>query len=153
MSRREHIVRPGAPPIVAPYDCDPGAGMKPHGLWYGVDGGWREWCEAEEPHWVEDCEVYTVDLQSARILTIDDVIGLDCLHDRYRVAGGMDGWRTDYIDWRRLAAEGWDGIEIAPYQWERRLEYTWYYGWDCASGVVWNASKIQLAPVPAMVPA
>ena len=48
-------------------------------------------------------------------------------------------------DWGAVAAR-YDGIEIAPYVWERRLEVWWYYGWDCASGCLWRpkATKIHL---------
>lgn len=33
----------------------------------------------------------------------------------------------------------------APYQWRRRNErgFSWYYGWDCASGCIWRASAIR----------
>lgn len=143
---REHITRPGAPAPAPLRDVDPGDGVKPRGLWYGVNGDWRRWCESEMPEWVEGGTVYTVDISAARVLTIDDVDALDRLHDRYRVPSFPGARAADVIDWRRLAAEWWDGLEIAPYQWERRLTpgYLWYYGWDCASGVVWNASKARL---------
>ena len=32
---------------------------------------------------------------------------------------------------------------ITPYQWELRFELDWYYGWDVASGCVWNLSVIE----------
>lgn len=43
------------------------------------------------------------------------------------------------IDWKAVAKE-YDGIEIDPYQYERRFSegFLWYYGWDCASGCVWR---------------
>ena len=38
----------------------------------------------------------------------------------------------------------YDGIEINPYQFEARYQYTWYYGWDIASGCIWNLSGVKL---------
>jgi hypothetical protein len=49
--------------------------------------------------------------------------------------------RMSYIDWPRVA-ERFDGVIIAPYQWKHRLELMWYYGWDCASGCIWNARAV-----------
>jgi hypothetical protein len=46
-----------------------------------------------------------------------------------------------YIDWLRVAQKS-AGIIIAPYIWERRLHLPWYYGWDCASGCVWDAAAV-----------
>jgi hypothetical protein len=48
------------------------------------------------------------------------------------------------IEWRKVA-ERFDGIIIAPYIWQRRLdlESSWYYSWDCASGCIWNASAVR----------
>lgn len=156
MSTREHIVRAGQAlgPLVdvAPARDyrDPGGPVyKPRGLWYGVDGGWREWCEGNMPHWIEGGEAYSVDLQDARILYIATLAELDQFHAEYFTPLTPDFTMLGSPDWQRLASEGYDGVEIAPYRWERRLEngFNWYYGWDCASGVVWSASKIRLVPV------
>ena len=51
---------------------------------------------------------------------------------------------TDQIDWAEVASK-YDGIIISPYQWSLRLdmEMMWYYGWDCASGCIWNISAIK----------
>lgn len=45
----------------------------------------------------------------------------------------------------------YDGIVITPYVWSMRLDRSafWYYGWDCASGCIWNASAVaELVPLP-----
>ena len=53
--------------------------------------------------------------------------------------------------WPGVAAEGWAGIEIAPYIWARRLDgpARWYYGWDAASGCIWDptAAAVELTEV------
>ena len=52
-------------------------------------------------------------------------------------------FRDRYIDWPAVATD-YPGLIIAPYQWSCRMsEFTrWYYGWDCASGCIWNADAI-----------
>ena len=49
------------------------------------------------------------------------------------------------IDWHAVA-QAYAGIEIAPYCWSLRFEYEflWYYGWDCASGCVWELSAVRV---------
>lgn len=47
----------------------------------------------------------------------------------------------DYMNYGKVA-EKYGGIEITPYLWEKRLNSMWYYGWDCASGCVWDRSAV-----------
>lgn len=109
-----------------------GGAYKPTGFWYEVDGDWRRWCEAEE----FGCGRYlfSVDLGESRVLKIDTLLGLDAFHRQF-----YTGNYRDPINWKSIA-EKWDGLEIAPYRHERRMEhdFMWYYGWDVASGVVWK---------------
>lgn len=50
----------------------------------------------------------------------------------------------DSIRWEAVKAN-WQAIVIAPYQWPLRLHSAcrWYYGWDCASGCVWDINAIE----------
>ena len=47
------------------------------------------------------------------------------------------------LDWVRVI-QRWHGLIITPYQWDCRLDHDcfWYYGWDCASGVIWEPTAI-----------
>lgn len=108
---------------------------KPSGFWYEVDGGWRDWCASEMPKWLTGKTVYRLDLDGERILTIRNVADFDVFDLRYSV--GDDEKRYRRPDWG-VVAKDFDGIEIAPYLWERRMNVMWYYGWDCASGVIWK---------------
>ena len=48
-----------------------------------------------------------------------------------------------YIDWSSTY-KNYDGIVIAPYQWNCRYgDHIWYYTWDCASGCIWNIDAIE----------
>lgn len=125
-----------------------GYNFKPAGFWVSVEGngdGWSDWCRGEQfrldgltyPHGVE------LDPAAAilRLTTADEIRAF------------TEEWRTkfdrtrpwvdtlDGIDWGRLASS-YQGIVISPYSWECRLEVFWYYGWDCASGCIWDLSAI-----------
>lgn len=127
--------------------------LKPHGLWFSVEDGegWREWCEGKQ-FGVDRlrCRTRIVLKQEASVLWIATVEGIDQFQDEY---GSSESWPSELdrvsIDWYRLA-EDYSALIIAPYQWERRLSATgtWYYGWDCSSGVVWDADAIhKLEPI------
>lgn len=141
-------------------------GMKPAGFWFTVDGpdDWRSWCISEGFRLPALSHVHELVLRpDARILLVSTVEELDAFHDEYAISqvellGPVPRYHDDpekehrlrefaaekrYIDWPRVA-ERYQGIIIAPYQWERRLDGStfWYYGWDCASGVVWDTTTI-----------
>ena len=126
--------------------------LKPNGFWFSVDGegdGWADWCRAEE--WGLHRLVAATEVEigpDARILTLSSAYEIDSFTKEFR-----GGRRHDGIDWP-VVAERWQGIIIAPYIWARRMSrHTfWYYGWDCASGCVWDVSSIAaLRPIDAPV--
>lgn len=121
---------------------------KPHGLWVSVEGSddWPHWCQSED---------FRVD--SLRVVH-EIVLGLDAKVLRLACVEELDAFAREFgafdstipntmfaighaIDWPRVAQK-YQGIIIAPYIWERRLQAMWYYGWDCASGCIWDASAI-----------
>jgi hypothetical protein len=108
--------------------------MKPRGFWYGIDHAWREWVLGEMPHWIGE-HYYSVDVGPSNILFIQDRNQIREFH-REHCTGYL-------VDWPRVAKE-YDGIEISPYQWEFRHEMLWYYGWDVASGCIWNLHHVKL---------
>jgi hypothetical protein len=117
---------------------------KPNGLWVSVDGeqSWPSWCEDEN---FGDCAsqfCYSVELAADHnVLIIDTVAKMLDFDTRYPI-GGDERWLDGWIYWPKVA-EDYDGVIIAPYQWSQRMELMWYYGWDCASGCIWNASAIE----------
>lgn len=113
---------------------------KPLGFWYGIDGDWERWCRAEQWGLASKSFEYEVALGKERILLLSSVAELDDFHANYAANPYKGLAYLEYIDWRRVAKE-YDGIEITPYQWDRRLDgkaHNWYYGWDCASGCIWQ---------------
>lgn len=140
---------------------------KPHGFWVSVKGedDWPSWCLSEDFRLEGLTHRHEVILNGNHdVKIIDTPEALEMFHRQY----GYDWWewrgfdqvgfRGDHkherwmIDWEKVA-EVYDGIIIAPYQWDYRLPMewppairghisNWYYGWDCASGCIWNPAAI-----------
>lgn len=126
---------------------------KPHGLWVSVKGedGWKEWCESENFQWPKLRVENLIELKpGANILRLQSPEQMDEFTKQYGVVPTifLDDptipMRSFAIDWPKVAGE-YQGIIIAPYQWERRMAMftSWYYGWDCASGCIWSVDAIQ----------
>lgn len=123
-----------------------GGVYKPSGLWISVEGenDWRAWCEAEN-FGIDRlaCVTEIVLREDANIVRLKNAFDIDRFHEQYRFSED-ESWRREYIQWADVAAS-FDGIIIAPYCWGRRFEGRasgWYYGWDCASGCIWNVRAI-----------
>lgn len=115
---------------------------KPSGLWVSVPGhdDWEQWCRGE--NFGLDRLTYVTEIKLSIIanpLVIDDLWKLDQFTNMY---GSNNLQDIRGIDWQSVKAI-YDGIIIAPYQWDRRYEFMWYYSWDCASGVIWNLNCIE----------
>ena len=132
-------------------DAQRDAYFKPKGLWVSDedDFGWSHWCNAEEFDGSGRLYEHRVELwPDHNILIMRDVEALDKFHEEYAVDIIKDRtWglpnRRDWLDWRRVYPL-WQGIIVTPYLWERRMQYMWYYGWDCASGSIWDLSAIRI---------
>lgn len=139
---------------------------KPKGMWYGFNNSWIDWCLSEQPNWL--CPyIYEVTLHESKVLRITNVEEFEQFEDTHhdipeyrkepaRMQGGCDllsledlmmpnGYRMrfhDYMNYGKVAQAGYGAMEITPYLWEKRLESMWYYGWDCASGCVWDIQAV-----------
>ena len=128
--------------VVVPVDC---LAPKPPGLWYGLGDAWIDWCRSEHcEHWIDGTRAYHLDVSGARILKLRTAKAVRAFAAEWAFQGD-----TGRIVWPCVAMN-YDGIEIAPYQWACRLDArtSFYYGWDCASGVIWNASRARILPGP-----
>lgn len=110
--------------------------FKPEGLWFGFGTFWIDWVKDEMPEWIKD-GIYKLTIDTSKILVVDS---LSDFHKKYNVKlyGHAIG-----INWLRIANE-FSGIEIPSYQRDFRLasDYLWYYGWDVASGCIWDKSAL-----------
>lgn len=123
---------------------------KPRGCWITDDSEhcWREWCVAEKFNLDDLTHKHEVLLDESNILILRSPFDLDAFTEEFSgyCWWGPDGepqkYRNRYIAWEKVAAR-YDGLIITPYQWTRRMELSWYYGWDCASGCIWKAKAIR----------
>jgi hypothetical protein len=143
---------------------------KPNGLWFDVDEDWKQWCEATQfrPETFHYRHTVTI-LDSSRILFLRKARDIDAFTRKYarnlsgnirllQTAGDNDAFAreygrdlfdeirqqfSNYIMWAEVAGK-YSGIIVAPYSRSRSLTYLWYYGWNCASGCVWDTSVIRL---------
>jgi len=121
--------------------------MKPKGFWYACGTGWIDWVNENMPSWKPQlAHLYRVILSlKAKILYVRSAADFDALERKYGVPRKFCG--LDAIDWIRVARD-YDGIEICPYRYDKRLERMWYNPWDVASGCIWNTEIIaDLVPI------
>jgi hypothetical protein len=107
---------------------------KPIGLWFSIETEWADWCTSEEFCLDKLKYEYLIKLKpSNNILHLKTPEDLDKFTYLYKSIFN--------INWPKLSQE-YSGIIIAPYQYSRRF-LIWYYGWDCASGCIWNLDCIE----------
>lgn len=119
-------------PVVKPQRI----GFKPIGLWISDQSeprNWFDWCLDEEYHLDILAFAYIVELKAnPNILFITSLEELKAFSIRF--------YAPDYyIDWPKVRAN-YAGIVISPYRYDARN--VWYYGWDVASGCIWDISAI-----------
>jgi hypothetical protein len=138
--------------IVRPRSVAPAAQRdpyKPRGLWYSRGSAWLEFVRREyRSAYSPRHHVYAVDLTAPVV-----PYGLRSRDGRRALvrldsAQALRAFTTEFgdltaINWAAVATK-YVGIEIAPYQWSCRTSLQWYYGWDVASGCVWDADAVQL---------
>lgn len=118
---------------------------KPKGFWVSVKGedDWLTWCQGEEWGFDRLEVIHEVELtKDAQILYLKTAQELKTFNEVFIEPLGT-GFSYSSINWNKVA-KIYQGIIIAPYQWDCRLNsnINWYYGWDCASGCIWDAEAI-----------
>ena len=133
------------------YKCS-NSSDKPRGLWYEIDDSWEEWCKYNMPEWLgpnsRGAYKVNIEIDKSNVLVIKTLEEFDNFHNRYRALNTYYN-RSVNINWERVS-EKYDGIEITNYLYNRRLENwcSWYYGWDVASGCIWNTDIIKVVGEP-----
>lgn len=136
---------------------------KPPGLWWAIDGDWIK--AALSMNIGLGPYIYELTIDTPSILQISTVEQFDALCDEYGCESKLSilfdalcdeyerkldalvssvfefNDRIEAIDWPRLSLK-YKGIEITPMISDRRFT-TWYYGWDCESGIVWDISAVK----------
>ena len=147
-----------------------GGHPKPNGLWFDIDEDWKRWCESTDFSLEKLRYRHTVTiLDSSRILYLKTAKSIDAFTRKYgrnlsghikllQGAKDIDKFAHDYgrdlfgeiqkafsnyIMWGEVAGK-YTGIIVSPYSRSRSQIYLWYWGWNCASGCVWDTSVIRL---------
>lgn len=124
-------------------------GAKPMGLWYCVGFGWLDFTTSDFTTFYtigNRVHAFEISLDGLNILKITSYDDLLKFEDAYLVSNENEYMKKFDIDWARVA-ENYDGIEIAPYIHKARMGHMWYYGWDVASGCIWNTSNLKYKPI------
>jgi hypothetical protein len=103
---------------------------------------WLAWCRGEG--WGLDGFAHATEITlagGANVKHLASAEDIDEFSEEFRTHGSPI-WHSG-LNWGSIR-ERWQGLIIAPYCWDRRLsDHTgWYYGWDCASGVIWDAAAV-----------
>jgi len=145
---RVHHSRPGSRAGKAPKTSgfSQRIGFKPEGLWYECQDAsaidWKEFCETGLTGGASRYDSsYDVVLNDYEILFITDKNDFKKFEKMYGIPN-PDFPEDIRIDWPKVTSH-YDGIEICPYRKDMRMKADWYYGWDVASGCVWNTSGIK----------
>ena len=119
--------------------------QKPEGLWYGCGSSWIDFVRTEMNGMIEESGYLYEIVPSSAVLKIRD----DDEFQQFELdfaSPKLDMMEQKTIDWPMVAAT-YAGIEICPYNPRRRMKSMWYYGWDVASGCIWDSSGIAGAPI------
>ena len=142
--------RSGSGPKVTGFSQE--IGPKPTGLWYECQDGssetWKEFCTIGFSKGYQYDSTYNVVLEDYNILFIPNEHHFEKFYKMYSVNHPADPAGTKgfdkMIDWPKVA-DHYAGIEICPYLSSKRMDDDsfWYYGWDVASGCVWDSRGIK----------
>jgi hypothetical protein len=121
---------------------------KPEGLWITDESeyNWPAWCLGENFGLYGLTNRHAVDIDMSRVHLMQTVAEVREFAARFGVEdkASEEYMRRNGINWQK-AESFYDGVIIAPYLWEIRLDHalSWYYGWDCSSGCIWDAGAIR----------
>jgi hypothetical protein len=119
---------------------------KPVGLWYDFQGDWIRWCLSEGWGGIRDY-IYEVKVDKSKILQISNIKEFEEFENEYlyhpELFNSSIRLHNASVNWEKVQVK-YSGVEIIPYLWDKRLSCMWYYGWDCASGCIWDLEAFKM---------
>jgi len=134
-----------------------GLRLKPTGFWVSDESeyGWKEWCE--------DSEFRLENLSCCSKVTLNSDNNILFLRSEKEMLDFNNDYSKSFLTEEKISPEwftidcspmtldleklckDYGGLVITPYQWTCRLDmgFHWYYGWDCASGCIWDLQNIK----------
>lgn len=138
---------------IEPRDQGVRATTKPQGFWVSDESAaqsWTAFCRSENYRaaFFERAHVVTLNRDHG-MLVLSGQSDLLSFTEQY---GEERPGPRQSIRWDKVSAI-YTGILITPYVWECRLDTPasgWYYGWDCASGCIWDPSAVRSIELTAL---
>ena len=132
-------------PLTELYNCDQKQNFrpKPKGLWVSVGREWRDWCRSERySHIGQRSYIVSIDWKNIKVINNKDQ--LKAFTEKYQCNTGVSLLDEYGLNWENISQD-YSGIVIFPYLWECRNDprTNWYYGWDIASGCIWDISCVK----------
>ena len=119
---------------------------KPIGLWYDINGSWKDWCKDNEYESGLNNKSFILDIDTSKILLIDSLEKIEQLHAEFYFVPEWAKKMNDpveYIEWKRVA-QIYDGVEMNPFlELGLGTKYHWQSNWDVESGCIWNLNVIK----------
>lgn len=121
---------------------------KPYGLWYSFGDSWIKWLtdnykdlHSDERDWTAKrmsryTHIYQLNLRRKFIYQIRTARDFDRFTKKY------GNKLKDKIRWKEVHIDGWLGIEVS-YISCRDKSTSWYDGWDCSSGCIWDNAAVK----------
>ena len=138
--------------------------LKPHGLWYSCGVSWYNFClDNEFGDWCvyKDCNVYQLEIDKSKILSINTIPKLKNFHNKYKetknkitknkiTKNKITKTNHEYIKWNEVYKEYY-GIHFCPFlktKFRKETNYMqskllWYLSIDVDSGCIWNINAIK----------
>lgn len=123
---------------------------KPKGLWVSVDDDddWPQWNELNGFLDRSTQYQYQVTLKKDHdVLILNSYEDIEAFSDMFDMFHEGYPWswqdrRYRGLNWKEIGRL-WQGIVIAPFSYKARRLISWYWGWDCESGCIWNMAAIE----------
>lgn len=133
--------------------------FKPNGLWYSCGVSWYNFClDNEFGDWCvyKDCNVYQLEIDKSKILSINTIPKLIKFHNKYKetknkiTKNKITKTNHEYIKWNEVYKEYY-GIHFCPFlktKFRKETNYMqskllWYLSIDVDSGCIWNINAIK----------
>lgn len=119
-------------------------GLKPNGLWYGINEAWIDWCRSEMPEWIRQHN-HEIKVDTSKLLVISSIEELNDFIRQY--SRKTESSVIDCMQWNKVK-ETFMGIEVHNYRHIKwNLDYDmkniWFSSWDVSSGCIWDLKAVK----------
>ena len=107
--------------------------------------GWRDWAESESFRYYDEDNCFKFKMKDpSKIFYVDSFDAYNNLVGNYGIRKSddfrLDRYNPYYIDFEKMVADGWDGLEISLSEFPPL--YHLLFTWDCDSILIFNSDSI-----------